>query len=92
MNDASSISDQGPVSNSGTLVMNDASSIHHNRITGGMSGCGTGQGGGVHNTGSLTLNGSASIHHNFVWGGCSYSQSRPRMTGREAEASTTAAP
>ena len=77
MNDASSISDQGPVTNAGTFVMNATSSIHHNRITGGMSGCGTGQGGGVHNTGSLTLNGSASIHHNSVWGGCSYSQSPP---------------
>ncbi len=81
MNDASSITKQGPVTNPGTLVMNDDSSIHHNRITGGMLGCGTGQGGGVHNTGFLTLNGSASIHDNAVWGGCGQSAPNDRARG-----------
>jgi hypothetical protein len=63
---SSSISQQGPVSNQGTLTMDDASSIHHNTSA---SCCGPGApGGGLDNQGTLTMDDSSTIHHNIVMG------------------------
>ena len=71
MYDTASIWGQGSNTNSGTLVMNDASSIHDNVTNGCVSVmCGPAgrPGAGVNNTGTLTLNDTAAIHHNRVLG------------------------
>lgn len=68
MNHESSLSGQrraSAITNHGTLVMDDRSSIRNNSDGGTIYGWH--RGGGVENHGSLVMNGSSSIHHNGVY-------------------------
>jgi hypothetical protein len=71
MYDMSRIAEQGRVSNTGTLTLNDMSSIHDDWMGGCVSvmcGPAGSPGAGVYNKGVLGLNDASSIHHNRVGG------------------------